>query len=355
MNYETEIKKIDITVYISKYVIPVLEKKWIALITFLICLFVSLTMTQLIKPEYVTLSTLLIQQPRTKAVPKRTEDEVAPRFARAAYVGAMAERLKGNRIAIEVFKILPDKTKNDFKTSLSLSSQIISGLEKLLRTRLIKKDTDISERKMILMEMRERLTIKPNSRNSLISISLRTINKETGLIIIKAYIDVLIALNLEDNKKESKAKADFASEQRNKAYHVYTKAEKELLDFKKHYEIPGELEVARDVGLQLEMERLQANLEMAKTRFNFMDQVFLETRMKEAGIVGNISVIGSPEVSYGRSKKLRQRLLTYGIMVGLFLGIGVALLPEFIKGPIRHESDITSTVHLPVLGKIPKV
>ena len=355
MNYETENKKIDITIYISKSVVPVLERKWLAILVFLLCFILALSITLLIRPEYVTEATLLVEEPHTKAASKRKEDEVVPQHARGTYVATAAEKLKGNRIAAEVYKILPKRTREDFKTSLRLGSQIISGLENLFHIKLSRGTSGISEKRLILGEMRERLRVETNPRNALILISFRTIDKEAGIILLKSYIDVWMALNLEDNKKQVKAKADFASDQRNKAYEAYQKAEENMIKFRKRFEIPGELEVARDVEINLELGRLQSKLDMARKRYSFMDQVFLETRMKEAGVVGNISLIGSPTSLFGRSKKQRIWLMLYGTAAGLILGIGFALLPDLIKGPIRHENDITTTVHLPVLGHIPKV
>jgi capsular polysaccharide biosynthesis protein len=83
--------------------------------------------------------------------------------------------------------------------------------------------------------------------------------------------------------------------------------------------------------------------------------MYLETRMKEAGIIGNITLIGPPATTFAPARIAGKKIIIAGIIAGLVLGIGIALLLDFIKGPIRHESDITDVVRIPVMGHLPRV
>ena len=161
--------------------------------------------------------------------------------------------------------------------------------------------------------------------------------------------------NLVENRKEFKARAEFARDQKDVAYHSFLVAGKNVVDFKKKYQMPAELRVSRDVELQLEKDQLESKLKLALERYNYMDQIHLETLMKEAGIVGNVSIIGPPTTTFAPSRIAGKKLVNYGIIIGLVLAIAIPLLLDFISGPIRHESDIEDVVQIPILGYIPRV
>ncbi|MFC1885121.1 hypothetical protein ACFL2O_10155, partial [Thermodesulfobacteriota bacterium] len=211
------------------------------------------------------------------------------------------------------------------------------------------------KREQLLFEMRKRVKVDSIPRSGIVTIEAGSIDRDVSPMILKSMIDVWLALNLEDNKREISAKSEFALEQRNQAQEAYLQAEQEMIRFKKSYGIPADFKVFRDVELQLQMERLEARLNHAKERLDFIDKTYVATRMKEAGIVGNLKVIDAPSYPVDASKKPETRVLISGIALGLILGIGLALLLEFIKGPIRHESDLYIGAPLSVLGSLPKV
>jgi hypothetical protein len=188
-----------------------------------------------------------------------------------------------------------------------------------------------------------------------VTIEASSINQDAAPMIIKGMIDVWLALNLEDNKKEISAKSEFALEQRNQAREDFLNAEREMIQYRKEYGIPADFKVFRDIEIQLQTERLQARLDQAKERLDYIDKTYVATKMKEAGIMGNIKVIDAPSYPVDASKKPETRVLVTGIALGLILGIGLALLLEFIKGPVRHESDLYIGAPLSVLGSLPKV
>jgi len=366
MNNQREDKQFDISLYISKYFNPVLERKRVALSILLVCFLLSLIMTWLTRPEFITYADFLIEEPRSKKIDQRERPEVVPKKAETQYVMAEAEKVKSSSMAIAVLKILPDIAKEDLKIRLGLGSQLIGGIKGLFRKEegeRIKKPIgersesplDASTRMARLAEMHERLRVKTSTDRSMIQINVRTINKKVGPIMLKSYVDVWLATNLEDNKKEIRSKAEFASGQKNDAYQAYKKAEQEMIEFRTHFQLPAEIRDLRDVELQLEMRRIDAALEMAKRRFHLLDEIYLDTRVQEAGIIGNVTSMGPPMTTVAPTRFLRRRLILYGIIAGLILGIGIALLLDFIKSPIRHECDIKKAVHIPILGHIPRI
>ena len=351
MANEIEHNQFDISIYTSKYVIPVLEKKWIVVFCFLAALIIALAVNFIVKPEFVSQGTLLVEEARYE-LSSLKGDVVLQKAAPKSYVSAEIERLKGDSFAAEVLKILSDKSRDELRTTLNLSAQIIRGILNLLRKR---ENREGAEAVGLISALKKRIEIKGTPEVGLIWITARTINKEVAPILVKSYIEVWLAMNLEENKKGIRAEREFANKQKGMVYRKFQEVEEELISFKKYYGLPGELEIARDVELNLELERMMGKLELARERLQLMDRVYLETRTKEAGVVGNIKVIDAPMIP-GESSNKRKRILLFMIIVGgLAIGIGVTLLLDFINGPIRHENDIADVVHVPVLGYIPRL
>ena len=366
---EIEAKQFDISIYISKYIIPVLEKKWIVLLFILLGVLASLVVNSLVKSEFISQGALVVEEPLYMISMVR-EGTAVRSAATMAYIDAETEKLKSTSFAAEVLNLLPDNVKDDLKMSLDIGRQIMNGIKGLFKWEVSNKiitktekllgkepkpSDDLLMRAFYISKIRTRVSIASNPRTGIVWITARSIDRDTAPILVKNYIDIWMAQNLEDNKRGILAETRFTKEQKNKVYREFKDAEKDILDFKRRYGIPGELEVARDVELNLEMGRLESNLKILRERYQLTDKVYLETQTKEAGIVGNIKVIDFPMVPTEATRSKVLRLILTLIFGGIGFGIGVPLLLDFIKGPIRHEVDITNTVSIPVLGYIPKI
>ena len=77
--------------------------------------------------------------------------------------------------------------------------------------------------------------------------------------------------------------------------------------------------------------------------------------MEEAGIAENIKLLDSPTSPGDPSKTVKYEILLAGILGGLGVGIAIVLGLDFLKSPIRHEKDITTSVEVPIFGHIPKI
>jgi len=112
MNERKENRQFDFSFYVSKYVIPVLERKWIVLLCLFLAILLVILISSFTRPEYISQATLLIEEPRSE-ISKIKQDSVAPRRAETSYVVAEEEKLRSSSFAAEVLKILPDKAKDD--------------------------------------------------------------------------------------------------------------------------------------------------------------------------------------------------------------------------------------------------
>jgi len=358
MNGETENKPLDVAFFIAKYFIPLIERKWIVIIFFLIGAIISGFIYIIVKPEYISQAAVLVEEPISYST-KIKGGDVSARSAKGGHITAEAEMLKSGSFALEVFKTLPDATKDDFRKPLDLGSQILGRSIEIGGELTVGEESEPStyffKEGELLNEMYKRIEITSKAGAGLIYITVKTINRENAPRIVNQYIEVWQAQNLDKNKKVSRAESRFAEQQKDDAYRKFLKTQAEMMNFKKEYDIPVELNMARDFKLQAELERYNSRLKMDKERFDYLDKIYIENRMKAAGIQENIKIISRPALPQTPSRRAVYRLMGMITMSGLALGMGIILILDYLKAPIRHENDITSIVRIPVLGYIPSI
>lgn len=375
MNGQTENKQlpIDISFLRQRYLVPVLEKKWMIIALFISGLGVSFALSTFIKPEFYSIASLLVQEPRSKISSDATKNPMVPRTADQTYVLSEAESLKSTPFVTEVLRILPEKAKKDLDINLDPYEQVVTGLKNTAKKWLGLKGQGASptpekdqggpmpspdREKSRTSSLEKRVIIKSQSKNAMIWITARSVDPSVAPMIVKSYISVWMAKNLEENKKAIRVERKFALEQRNTARKHLKEAAKALMDFKEYYEIPPYVTPEQGLGdmeLQSEFERLRSELKGAKERFEYLDRIFLKLQMEEAGIAETIKVLDAPTSRGAPSRTKKQEMLLAGILGSLGIGIGIALGLDFLKSPIRHEKDITSAVDIPILGHIPKI
>ncbi|MDD5722609.1 MAG: GNVR domain-containing protein [Syntrophales bacterium] len=354
MSEKARDRQFDISIYTSKYGVPILERKWMVLIFFLVGIFLALTLlSPLIKPKFVSQATLLVEEPRS-AISQAKQETLGTGRVPGLYVTTEEEKIKSSFFAAEVLKILPEKAKSNLRAEVDIFPQIKAGALRLFGVRSKPVSQPLLE-VSLLTEIQKRVEITSAPTSALIWITAKSTDRDVALVLARSYIDVCLASNLEDNKKAVSSERDFLEKQRNHAYQEFQDSEQAVFDYKKQYQIPGDFDEARDINIQLQMKRLQARVEMDKERFAELDGVYFTSQVKEAGIVGNIRVISPPAFPVAPSRKAEIRLMIIIILGGLMLGIGAALLPEFTQGTIRHEVDIVDVSHLPVLGHLPRI
>ena len=110
-----------------------------------------------------------------------------------------------------------------------------------------------------------------------------------------------------------------------------------------------------DTEIQAQLNTLLSNYEMAKEHYDRLDRIYLEAKVREAGVLVNIRVLSAPMIPLRPSKSSKQKVMLVGLMMSLAVGLVVVLMFDFLRGPIRHEKDITDAVHLPIYGNIPSL
>ncbi|MCH7755644.1 polysaccharide biosynthesis tyrosine autokinase [candidate division KSB1 bacterium] len=112
------------------------------------------------------------------------------------------------------------------------------------------------------------------------------------------------------------------------------------------------LESLPDKNVQL--ARLERNRKVDENLYMMMREKFEESRITQAGQIGKVRIIDEairPRRPISPKKKLN---LILGFIMGLGLGIGVAVLREYMDTSVRRVEDLEA-LGLSVLGAIPRI
>ncbi|MDM8541774.1 hypothetical protein QUF90_11860 [Desulfococcaceae bacterium HSG9] len=368
MGDDAEKTKLDIAKYFFKFVVPILERKWLVCILFLTTFMIALPLGFLIKPTYDSEGMLQLFRPYSQVSP--TGDKIEPLPAPPAYLIKEVELLQSNSFVSQVLTMLSDDAKADLENPLSPPVQIVNRIvtfvkQKIGKNRInkikkllgrdIRPPTEDMIRKNQIQQIKKRVSIRQQTRTAMVWITSNSFKNEVASDLVNSYIEIWKASNMEDNKKEINNKINFLRERRRRTHQDFRTQTDELIKFKKENEIPAEVSLISNMDIQLKLEQLESNVQMAKERFLMLDQKLIDTQLKAEGIVENVKILNPPETPIRPSKsKLRIFQLALALS-GLFMGIGIAVGVDILKNLIRDESDITSAVGLPVLARLPKI
>lgn len=104
----------------------------------------------------------------------------------------------------------------------------------------------------------------------------------------------------------------------------------------------------------LKLARLERNAQVGENIFLMLKEKYEESRIKEAGQIGNVRIIDKalpPEDPIKPKKKIN---LLLGALLGLGLGLGMALFVERLDNSLKSIEDVERT-GLSILGSIPLI
>ncbi|MDP2960746.1 MAG: polysaccharide biosynthesis tyrosine autokinase, partial [candidate division Zixibacteria bacterium] len=104
----------------------------------------------------------------------------------------------------------------------------------------------------------------------------------------------------------------------------------------------------------LQLARLERNAKLGENIFLMLKEKYEESRIKEAGQIGNVRIIDKalpPEDPIKPKKKIN---LLLGALLGLGLGLGMAFFVERLDNSLKSIEDVETT-GLSILGSIPLI
>jgi len=111
-----------------------------------------------------------------------------------------------------------------------------------------------------------------------------------------------------------------------------------------------------DILLQsLEVQRLQRTKQIYENIYNFLLNKAEEERIRNASSIAGIKIVDTPRMPDRPIDKNESRYYILGIIFGLALGAGLALLIEFNDTTIKTNEDIDRWLGTSLLGTIPHI
>ena len=113
-------------------------------------------------------------------------------------------------------------------------------------------------------------------------------------------------------------------------------------------------------AMQMKEKAIQYNILKREADTNRELYKGLLQRMKEAGIsagitASNIQLIDQAELPIAPYKPNKRLNLTLALIVGLFLGIGLAFFFEYLDNSVKTPEDVEQLVRLPFFGLVPEI
>jgi len=346
------IEKLDFQLYIDKYLIPILENRWIVILCTLAGFLIALPLCLLVKPEYSSSATIQVEAPRANMVSKVT-NKITTQTGSKSYVLGVSEKMKSASFMNEVLKVIPEALRKDLQIPTEIRKQILAGLSERFSFFSEQESDKGNKTGSLLSSLRKRVSIRTRSDRGMIQVLGRTFSAELAPVLVNSYLDVLTAINLEENKRYIKRELDFSKKQRRDYLVQFKQAEAKLIKFKKEYEIPPSLTSVTDPELQSQLEVMQNKVITARERYERLDDIVLELNRKAQAIVNNIQILNTPQIPLRPAQDSRIKMLLFGLVAGAAAGIAPILITDYVRGTIRHERDILAAIDAPIVGHIP--
>ncbi len=113
-------------------------------------------------------------------------------------------------------------------------------------------------------------------------------------------------------------------------------------------------------AMEMKQRAIQYNIMKREADTNRELYNALLQRMKEAGVsagitAGNIQVVDQAELPTNPFKPNKRLNLLLALVVGLFLGVGLAFFFEYLDNTVKTPEDVEQLVRLPSFGMIPEI
>ncbi|MEQ8170373.1 MAG: polysaccharide biosynthesis tyrosine autokinase [Candidatus Eremiobacterota bacterium] len=105
----------------------------------------------------------------------------------------------------------------------------------------------------------------------------------------------------------------------------------------------------------VEMKRLKRELDITEDKYKQLLQKSQQAKIMEADQQGNIEVAAYALTPFVPFKPNMKKNLSMALLLGLCLGIGMAILLEQLNIPLINEEDVSKNLNLSVMEVIPKI
>lgn len=105
----------------------------------------------------------------------------------------------------------------------------------------------------------------------------------------------------------------------------------------------------------LALARLKREFDITNTVHNIILQEYQKAQIAEAAEIGGVQVINMAELPPAPIRPNKRMNLLVGTVLGLFSGVGVAFLREYLDNTFTSSSDVEERLSLIPLGNVPRI
>jgi len=194
--------------------------------------------------------------------------------------------------------------------------------------------TDIKGRPINAATLRGQIDIAALRMTDIIQANVQSTDPNRSAAIANALGDVFVEASQQSNQREAEMARKFIEEQ--------------LIEVKK--ELSG-AEVGPGKGVNILQSKRMATV--SENTYIMLLQKLEDARIAEAVKIGYARIIepATPPTSPVKPKKARNAMM--GAFFGIFFGVGLTILFEYLDDSIRSAEDVKTLLNLPVLGMIP--
>jgi uncharacterized protein involved in exopolysaccharide biosynthesis len=178
------------------------------------------------------------------------------------------------------------------------------------------------------------ISVAINRETAVVTVSVRTDDPGLSAAIGRKLLDLISAFDSETRQSQATAEREFAGERLGQLQRELTVAENALLAF--------EIENRQWSGspqLTIDYDRLQRRVVMRQELVTAMAQAHEQARIDEVRNVPVFTIIDQPESPAVPNRRGRLRTLFMGLVIGLMVGFGLAVMREFGERAKSEQSE----------------
>ena len=365
-NQQTNSPEFDIQYYIAKYLFPVIEHKWILLISVLFFTALAVTFSLFIKPVYSSSATIQLEQFETDS------NDIGRVIDDSAIFAAAIENMSSFSFRTRIIKNSDVTLKQDLEAPLDIPGQIKVLLYPLIKENVqilmekigidntidpdvarLKKEKKNKQRQ--ISRLLHRMKIHSNRSEGTIKITGSAFDPKNASMLVEKYIELWEEDNLNNLRDTIQKRLDIARSQQQQKQEYLDEAVKKDFSYRQSIGIPIDRMVVPDPGMQIQLNMLHHAISRSTDTYNNANIVVQSLERLSRSVHNNIIVINPSQVPLYPTVDKRMVIILIGIIIGMLTGTLPILTWEYYRGYIRHEKDILYTVDIPVIGSLPTI